>query len=610
MKRLSDAKAKVIAVGDYLQAPSQIDSAQDTQLALSFQTAGNVVTRNQLLRFHNHQGHEKWQLTPPIPEIIRSANSLGFSRGLSDSNNTVRKWLLYQVHENQISESLLIQVIKLYSKNNPNYHIELLDGKYKIKNHNREKFLDQKYSFDMLNQIQIGNFLPELNPFEKLSFVDVLEGNFDPNLIRDSIVVIGPTASGIVEPIQTSLGLVMSPIELETYVLSSVLHEGDTRQSGLVLTHYIDSVFSDFCMGYLQFESNDIHKDIDYSIPVLLIADFLVFWLPDLKLHSNLPMPCLFLVLSALTILSMNYFVERSEKSNIRHAFSHYVTSSVVNQILSQPEKLKLGGERKELSVFFSDIEGFASISERLEIEKLVSLLNEYLTAMTDNIILEHHGMLDKYEGDAIMAIFGAPMDIKNHALQACLAALDNQKLLKTKLYPKWKEQNLPCFKVRIGINTGTMLVGNMGSQSRFDYTVIGDNVNVGSRLETLNKIYGTNILISENTIAHLGDQLVVRKLDRVIVRGKSLTMDVYELVGKSDQVPLLGPNFIKTYEKALDHYFDQNFIAALPLFEQASQMKLIHDKTCNIFIERCKYFISSESRENWDGVFPDLPRG
>ena len=284
VKRLSDAKAKVIAVGDYLQAPSQIDSAQDTQLALSFQTAGNVVTRNQLLRFHNHQGHEKWQLTPPIPEIIRSANSLGFSRGLSDSNNTVRKWLLYQVHENQISESLLIQVIKLYSKNNPNYHIELLDGKYKIKNHNREKFLDQKYSFDMLNQIQIGNFLPELNPFEKLSFVDVLEGNFDPNLIRDSIVVIGPTASGIVEPIQTSLGLVMSPIELETYVLSSVLHEGDTRQSGLVLTQiililfFLISVWATYNLSPITYI-----KIVTYSVPVLLIADFLVFWLPDLK---------------------------------------------------------------------------------------------------------------------------------------------------------------------------------------------------------------------------------------------------------------------------------------------------------------------------------------
>ena len=244
-------------------------------------------------------------------------------------------------------------------------------------------------------------------------------------------MLLDPTALGIVEPIQTSLGLVMSPIELETYVLSSVLHEGDTRQSGLVLTQiililfFLISVWATYNLSPITYI-----KIVTYSVPVLLIADFLVFGYQILKLHSNLPMPCLFLVLSALTILSMNYFVERSEKSNIRHAFSHYVTSSVVNQILSQPEKLKLGGERKELSVFFSDIEGFASISERLEIEKLVSLLNEYLTAMTDNIILEHHGMLDKYEGDAIMAIFGAPMDIKNHALQACLAALDNQETL------------------------------------------------------------------------------------------------------------------------------------------------------------------------------------
>ena len=307
----------------------------------------------------------------------------------------------------------------------------------------------------------------------------------------------------------------------------------------------------------------------------------------------------------------MHYFVERSEKSNIKHAFSHYVTSSVVNQILSQPEKLKLGGERKELSVFFSDIEGFASISEKMEIEKLVGLLNQYLTAMTDNIIMEHNGMLDKYEGDAIMAIFGAPLDIKDHALKACLAALDNQKLLINKLYPEWKKLNLPCFKVRIGINTGTMLVGNMGSQSRFDYTVIGDNVNVGSRLENLNKIYGTNILISETTRAHLANKLVVRKLDRVIVRGKSLTMDIYELIGKYEDISETRFDFIKTYETALNHYFDQDFTRALSLFEQASQKDIIHDKTCEVFIDRCKYFIRTGSPgSNWDGVFSDEWKG
>ena len=142
-------------------------------------------------------------------------------------------------------------------------------------------------------------------------------------------------------------------------------------------------------------------------------------------------------------------------------------------------------------------------------------------------------------------------------------AALDNQKLLKDKLYPEWIKQNLPCFKVRIGINTGTMLVGNMGSQSRFDYTVIGDNVNVGSRLENLNKVYGTSILISDTTRAHLGDQLIVRKVDRVIVRGKSLTMDIYELIGKANEVSKTRLNFIEIYEKALNHYFDQNFTTA-----------------------------------------------
>ncbi len=612
IQKLSDAKSKVIAIGDYIQAPSQLDPVQDQQLALSIIKAGNVVTRNQLLRFQNHRGQVKWQLTPPIPDIVKSANTLGFSRGIPNSSNNIRKWLLFHKYKDTIDESLVIKILKLYSKDNPNYEIEFIDEKYRFRNMDRVKFFSQEYSFDILNQIDINNYWPELNPFEKISFVDILEGKFDAQSIKDSIVIIGPTADGIDQPIQTSLGLKMSPIELETYVLSAMLQEKDSIQPPesaiqiLFIFFFLISIWATYRLNPMTYL-----KCLSFFIPILFLCDLILFLLPSLKLHSHLPMHCLYLLSSALVLLAMNYFVERSEKSNIRHAFSHYVTSSVVNQILNQPEKLKLGGERKELSVFFSDIEGFASISEKMEIEKLVALLNQYLTEMTDNIIIQHNGMLDKYEGDAIMAIFGAPMDIKDHALKACLAAIDNQKLLINKLYPEWKKQNLPCFKVRIGINTGTMLVGNMGSKSRFDYTVIGDNVNVGSRLESLNKIYGTNILISETTRAHIGNQLIVRKLDRVIVRGKSLTMDIYELVGKCHEVTKTQIEFIQKYEMALSQYFDQNFTEALSLFEQASHTHLSHDKTCHIFIDRCKHFIRSGTPgESWDGVFRDKLQG
>ncbi len=613
IKQLSNSGAKVIAIGEYFQARSNIDLEQDILLAQAINDSGNVVSRNQLLRFQNHRGQEKWQLTPPIPEIVTEVHSLGFSRGIPNSTNTIRKWLMYHRLEGKIYESLILKALKLYSINNDSISLDFNNKQYVFhNNNNKPKVLDREYSFEILNQIDINNYFAELVPFERLSFVDIFEGKFDKKSIQNKIVLIGTSAQGIAEPIQTNQSLMMSPIELEAHVFSSILQDNHSIETprwivGLLLS----LVFLLSVWATLRFDPMIYIKFLFIMSPIILLVDGILFLIPSLQLHSNLPIPSLYLFSTALSILCLNYFIESSEKSNIRHAFSHYVTSSVVNQIIRDPNRLKLGGERKELSVFFSDIEGFASISERMEIEKLVKLLNEYLTAMTDNIILDHKGMLDKYEGDAIMAIFGAPMDITDHAYQACLAALDNQNLLYNKLYPRWKKQRLPCFKVRIGINTGTMLVGNMGSRSRFDYTVIGDNVNVGSRLENLNKIYGTNILISDTTRAHIGDRLVVRKLDRVIVRGKSLTMEIYELIGLPDQVSQLHREFIKKYESALDSYFNKDFSVALSLFEQASQMNLVHDKTCNIFIDRCKHYTSNESpAEDWDGVFSREPKG
>ena len=201
---------------------------------------------------------------------------------------------------------------------------------------------------------------------------------------------------------------------------------------------------------------------------------------------------------SLIFVIGRKYYLELSEKLRIKNAFQHYVTASVVNEILKNPEKLNLHGEERELTIFFSDIEGFTTMAEGMSPLEVVSLLNEYLTEMTD-IIFKYDGLLDKYEGDAIMAIFGAPIDQRDHAIRSCKCALENQKAL-AKLRERWKAENKPMLRARIGINTGLVVVGNMGSKMRFDYTVIGDNVNLAARLETANKIFNTEILVSETT--------------------------------------------------------------------------------------------------------------
>ncbi|MEX0602907.1 MAG: adenylate/guanylate cyclase domain-containing protein, partial [Bacteroidota bacterium] len=224
---------------------------------------------------------------------------------------------------------------------------------------------------------------------------------------------------------------------------------------------------------------------------ILGIAEGAVLAFTNSNLMMNIINPSLAIVFAYIGTAVYQYLLERQQKAMIKGVFSHYISAAVVNELVANPEKARLGGDRRELTVFFSDIAGFTTISEQFhnKPEGLVELLNEYLDEMT-SIVLKHEGTLDKYEGDAIMAFWGAPIPQKDHALRTCLAALDMQKRL-AQMRPKWKKEGRPPLEVRCGINTGVMIVGNMGGKDRFDYTVIGDSVNLASRLEGANKQYG-----------------------------------------------------------------------------------------------------------------------
>jgi adenylate cyclase len=271
--------------------------------------------------------------------------------------------------------------------------------------------------------------------------------------------------------------------------------------------------------------------------------------------------------------------------------FGQYVSENFVNELVSDPAKLKLGGERKELSILFSDIEGFTSISESKKPEELVSFINEYLSDMTE-IVLSNHGTLDKYIGDAVMAFWGAPIELNNHAYMACSTALRMQKKIK----------ELKKVSVRIGINTGNVIVGNIGGSKRFDYTVMGDNVNLASRLESVNKIYSTNILIGENTYQFIKDDFITRELDSIKVKGKAITTNIYELISTKDEVKPEITSLIDKFSMALALYRNQKFEEAIFIFSECYNIN--SDRASEVFIERCKYFIENKPDENWDGVF------
>ncbi len=294
------------------------------------------------------------------------------------------------------------------------------------------------------------------------------------------------------------------------------------------------------------------------------------------------------------------YFTEERGKRELKQTFQKYVSPAVVDEILADPGNIELGGKKLRLTVFFSDVRGFTTISEKLDPRALSDLLNSYLTPMTE-LVFENRGTLDKYMGDAIMAFFGAPIHYSDHAKFACRCALQSLEKLK-ELQEQLRAQGLPMIDIGIGLNTGDMSVGNMGSETVRSYTVMGDSVNLGSRLEGINKEYGTRIIISEFTYEEVKDSFVCREIDWVKVKGKILPVKIYELISEK-AVDADRQAMLEHFKRGYELYHQKQFEAALRTFNDAL-MKVPDDPVSKLYLVRCEEFIAEPPPENWDGVF------
>jgi adenylate cyclase len=306
------------------------------------------------------------------------------------------------------------------------------------------------------------------------------------------------------------------------------------------------------------------------------------------------------LVVFFALVITLEVAVGR-ERSFIKGAFARYVPEKVVDTLLGSPELLKLGGEERVMSVLFSDLAGFTTLSEKMTPPQLVQLLNQYLTEMTD-IVLAEGGIIDKYEGDAIMAEFGAPLPLADHADRAVRTGLKMQRRLK-ELREIWRGQGLPELRCRVGINTGAMILGNMGSNQVFDYTVIGDSVNLASRLEGANKRYNTHLMISEFTLGCLSPGLFrTRVLDVITVKGKSKAVKVFEVVGENSHPA--EPNdeiYYKAYEEAFELYLSREFGEARRKFKEALTRRP-DDPAAQDMIQRIDGLDPNRLPPDWDG--------
>jgi adenylate cyclase len=282
-------------------------------------------------------------------------------------------------------------------------------------------------------------------------------------------------------------------------------------------------------------------------------------------------------------------------------SFKKYVPDELVRELIALNKEAVLEGERREMTIYFSDIAGFTSISEELAPEELVDLLSDYLGSASKTIT-DHHGTLDKYIGDAVMAFWGAPTPIEDHAMLACKSALLHKKILKKKNAERVANGRTPFYD-RIGIHTGEVIVGNMGSENRLNYTVLGDSVNLASRLEAINKFYGSEIIISGSTYAKIGDSFLVKMLDLVAVKGKSKAIEIFELISELDDSSLEEKRYISLFNDAVTNYRKKNFEAALKIFESNLRLNP-NDYSVKLYLERCKNFIQNPPPSDWVGAY------
>ncbi len=309
--------------------------------------------------------------------------------------------------------------------------------------------------------------------------------------------------------------------------------------------------------------------------------------------------PAMAIVVASSLGTALNYALEGRERAKIRHAFAHYLAPEYVEVLVRDPSRLRLGGDRREITAFFSDIQGFTTISEKLDPAALVSLLNECLSAMTE-IILQEGGIIDKYIGDAIVAIFGAPLDQPDHATRAVRAALRCQAKL-VELRQSWAARGLPELRMRIGLNSGTAVVGNMGSQQRFDYTMMGDTVNLASRLESAASVYGLYILIGEETAKRVQDAAIVRELDLLRVKGKKLPVMVATPLAMR-AAPGDALELTTASAEALAAYRRRDFARARAAFTAILQ-RWPDDGPAQVFLQRIAAFERQPPPEAWDAV-------
>jgi adenylate cyclase len=466
---------------------------------------------------------------PNLPELTKAAESFGFVNfDIDAEDGRLRYQPQVMEYGGRLYPSLDLQLLRVYDgimtsptlnydQDGAGYVDNIQIGKYNVLTESKGRLM--------------MNYNGPPGTYQTVSMIDVIEGRVPPELFKDKVVLIGATAVGLGDVVATPFHPRLPGVDLHATIIDNIIHNRYLyRESGQQAIDFAIILLVGLSLGYFLSKLNALRSTV-YT--VLLIGGFTAFNIWAFVSHDWVlawVIPVLHQSVTAFVLISYKYVTEEREKKKTKQTFQSYLDQQVVEQVLSNPDMLKLGGEKRPLTVLFSDIRGFTSFSEKMAPEEVVHFLNQYFERM-QAIIFRHHGTLDKLIGDAVMCFWGAPLETKEHAVRGVVTALEMiqavDELRGVLVLPGGAK-----FDIGIGVNSGQMVFGNMGSSSRMSYTVMGDNVNLGSRLESLNKYYGTRIIISDSTYEEVKQMVYCRELDTIQVKGKSHAVTIYEPMG------------------------------------------------------------------------------
>ena len=560
-----------------------------------------------------------------IPIVQDNAYSSGFFNNVPDESGVVRSVPLIIRFDEQIYPSLALEIIrtisdkkKVFIEYDANGVTDINVGDYVIPT--------DRYGR------AIVNFRGKAKTFQYISALDIINNNFDVNDVAGKIAIVGTSAAGLLDLRAIPFESIYPGVEVHANVIDNILTQEYLAKpswaDGLNIIHIIILTFIVVLLiAYLPI------MYALFMIAMLFAGDiyFIFYTLFDVGIILNILFPILTIILSSIFAITVNYFLEIRQTGAIKQKFASKVSKEVMESLLENPDNGTFSAMDKEITVFFSDVRGFTNISESMPSAKiLIEFLNEYMDPMTD-IIIKEQGTVDKFIGDAIMAYWNAPGEVANHAdkaLRATLFQLHAMKDLNAKLridprftdVVKMSDDNqIPIVDIGIGLNTGMATVGEMGSSQRSDYTVIGDPINLGARLESLCKYYGSKCNISEFTKVQLTGDYIFRDLDLVVVKGKSEAIKIWQVLdfdSPKDGETLFDVSRedlnkeLSLYHDALGKYRNGLFEEALPLFvELENNPEKTNSQIYKIYCERCEHYIETPP-ENFNGVFIHTTKG